>query len=202
VSTLQTRRRRGTGAGEAFVAMVAMLALLWILEALDQASGNRLDGYGIRPRTDDGLWHVFTAPLMHGGWAHLVGNSLPFLVLGFLVLLTGWAAWAGTTLASVVGSGALVWTLAPPHSITLGASGVVFGWLTYLIVRAFFSRSAGQIALAVVVFLLYGGILWGILPGTPGVSWQGHLGGALGGALAAWWLHRRRTPLPARLPRY
>ena len=91
----------------------------------------------------------------------------------------------------MVASGAFVWVLSPPGSLTLGASGVVFGWLTYLLVRGFFSRSAGQIALAVLVFVLYGGILWGVLPGTVGVSWQGHLGGAVGGALAAWWLHRR-----------
>ena len=191
MSSLDTDRRRGITAGGAFVVMAGLLALLWLLEVVDQASGNSLDGYGIRARDDDGLWHVFTAPLLHGGWPHLMSNSLPFLVLGFLVLLSGWRSWVVVTAASVVASGAFVWVLSPPGSLTLGASGVVFGWLTYLLLRGFFSRSAGQIALAVLVFVLYGGILWGVLPGAVGVSWQGHLGGAVGGALAAWWLHRR-----------
>jgi membrane associated rhomboid family serine protease len=199
VTTTTGRRPRGLTAGAAFVAMAGLLALLWVIEGLDQASGNALDTYGIEPRTDDGLLHIATAPLLHVGWDHVASNSLPFLILGFLVLLDGWVRWVGATVGSVVGSGLLVWLVSPPGSLTLGASGVVFGWLTYVLLRGFFSRSAGQIALAIGIFLLYGGILWGVLPGAVGVSWQGHLGGAIGGALAAWWLHRRpSTAAPAR----
>ncbi len=168
-----------------------LLALQWVLELLDQISGNRLDQLGIRPRTGDGVWHVLTAPWLHGGWGHLVANSVPWLVLGFLVLLSGWREWLGATAAAVLVSGALVWLFSPANSVTLGASGVIFGWLTYLLARGIFLRRPGQIALAVVILVGYGGVLWGVLPGTPGVSWQGHLGGAVGGVLAAWLLHRR-----------
>ena len=93
-------------------------------------------------------------------------------------------------------SGLAIWLFSPPGSITLGASGIVFGWLTYLLVRGFYSGSFAQIGIGVVVFLVYGGILWGVLPSDAGVSWQGHLGGAVGGVLAARWLHGRRGSTP------
>ena len=134
---------------------------------------------------------VFVAPWLHGGWPHLISNTIPFFVLGVLVLLDGWGQWFRTTLVVVLVSGAAVWLLAPAGSITLGASGVVFGWLTYLVVRGFYTGSAGQIVLGLVIFLLYGGMLWGVLPTDTAVSWQAHLGGALGGFLAA--RSRRRT---------
>jgi membrane associated rhomboid family serine protease len=182
----------------AALAMGLLVGGLWLLEGLDQASGNALDGYGIRPRTDEGLVGVLLAPWLHGGWAHLVSNTVPFFLLGVLVLLEGWRRWLQTTAVVVLVSGATVWLLAPAGSLTLGASGVVFGWLTYLIARGFYTRHPGQIALGVVVFLLYGGALWGVLPGEVGVSWQAHLGGAVGGFIAA---RSRRTqvrPAPAR----
>jgi len=185
-----TRSGGRLAAGTAGVAMGSLLALLWVLELVDQASSNSLDPYGIRPRTDEGLLNVFTAPLLHGGWAHLSSNSLPFLILGFLVLLDGWKTWVVATLTSVIASGLLVWLVAPADSITLGASGVVFGWLTYLLLRGLFSGNLGQLVLAAVLFVVYGGILWGVLPGAVGISWPAHLGGVVGGAVAAWRLRR------------
>ena len=171
--------------------MLALLGLLWALELVDQASGNRLDGYGIHAREIDGLPEIFTAPLLHAGWQHLVGNSVPFLVLGFLVLLSGVARWVVSTLASVVSSGLFAWALTPAGTIVLGASGLIFGWLTYLIARGLWSRRPGQVVLGLVVLLVYGGLIWGVLPGAAGISWQAHLGGAVGGVLAARALHRR-----------
>jgi membrane associated rhomboid family serine protease len=171
--------------------MGLLLLGMWLLEGLDQLSGNALDAYGIRPRTDEGLLAIFIAPWLHGGWAHLVSNSVPFFVLGLLVLLEGWRHWWTTTLVVVLASGAAVWVLAPPGTITLGASGVVFGWLTYLIARGFYTRSGRQIALGVLILLVYGGALLGVLPTSVGISWQAHLGGAVGGLLAA---RMRRTP--------
>ena len=184
----------------AVAVMLALLGLLWALELVDQASGNRLDGYGIHAREIDGLPEIFTAPLLHAGWQHLVGNSVPFLVLGFLVLLSGVARWVVSTLASVVSSGLFAWALTPAGTIVLGASGLVFGWLTYLIARGLWSRRPGQVVLGVVVLFVYGGLIWGVLPGAPGVSWQAHLGGAVGGVLAARALHRRAVrahPVPS-----
>ena len=177
-------------------AMALLVAGLWLLEAVDQASGNALDEFGIQPRSEEGLLGVFLAPFLHGGWAHLAANTVPFFVLGVIVLLDGWRRWLSVTLWVVVVSGATVWLIAPMGSITLGASGVVFGWLTYLIARGFYTRAPGQIALGVVVFLFYGGLLWGVLPTDTLVSWQAHLGGAVGGVLAA--SRQRSRPVDPR----
>jgi membrane associated rhomboid family serine protease len=191
MSTLQSRNAGRVGIATAVVVIGALLMGMWVLEAVDQVTGNSLDPYGIRPQTDEGLVGIFVAPWLHGGWAHLIGNSIPFLLLGILVLLDGWRRWAWATLVIVVASGLTVWLFSPPSSITLGASGVVFGWLTYLLVRGFYSGSFAQIGIGIVVFFVYGGILWGVLPTDAGISWQGHLGGAVGGVLAARWLHGR-----------
>jgi membrane associated rhomboid family serine protease len=189
VSSLGTRNRIGV-LGASF-SMGVLVAVLWLVEAVDQASGNALDSYGIQPRSGPGLVEIFTAPFLHLGWAHLAANTLPFFVLGVIVLLDGWRLWLTVTLWVVAVSGATVWLIAPAGSVTLGASGVVFGWLTYLLVRGFYTRAPGQIALGVVLFLFYGGILLGMLPTSTTVSWQAHLGGAVGGVLAAGTLRRR-----------
>lgn len=163
-----------------------LLVLMWVLEAWDQSTNNSLDQFGIIPRDVDAVGHILLAPWLHFGWPHLIANSGPFLVLGALTYIAGLARWIITTLVSILVSGVTVWLTAPPGSITLGASGLVFGYLAFLLVRGFFTRSAGQIAVAVVVLLIYGGVLVGVLPTASGVSWQGHLGGAFGGGLAAW----------------
>ena len=189
----------------AVVVMAVLLAGLWVLEGLDQLSGNALDTYGIHARDVDGLPEIFTAPLLHAGWDHLASNSVPFFALGLLVLLGGLARWVVSTLVSVVSSGLTAWLLTPAGTIVLGASGLIFGWLTYLLVRGVWSRRPGQVALAVVVLLVYGGLLWGVLPGAAGISWQAHLGGAVGGVVAAWPLPRRdaaRGPADQAAARY
>ena len=180
----------------AVVVMAVLLAGLWVVEGLDQLSGNALDTYGIHARDVDGLPEIFTAPLLHAGWEHLASNSVPFFALGLLVLLGGAARWVVSTLVSVVSSGLTAWLLTPAGTVVLGASGLVFGWLTYLLARGLWSRRPAQVALAVVILLVYGGLLWGVLPGAPGISWQAHLGGAVGGVLAAWLLHRRDAGRP------
>ena len=171
--------------------MLTFTAVLWVIEFYDQATGERLDGDGIVPRTPDGLEGVLWAPLLHGGWAHLIANTLPFLIFGFLVLANGIGRFVLVTAIIWVLGGLGVWLTAPDGTVTVGMSGVIFGWLTYLLVRGFFARSGMQIVLAVVVFLLWGGILLGVLPGQEGVSWQGHLFGALAGVFAAWLVARR-----------
>lgn len=169
----------------------ALLILLWAIEIVDVITGHALDGFGIVPRHLGSLAHIATAPLLHFGWAHLIANSLPFFVLGVLVYLDGAARWVITTLTVIISSGLLVWLISPPNSITAGASGVVFGWLSYVLVRGLFTRRIGQILLAAAILAIYGGVLWGLLPMVAGVSWQGHLGGAIGGVLAAWLLNGR-----------
>jgi membrane associated rhomboid family serine protease len=165
--------------------MFFFLAVLWLIEAADQfVFGGALDQDGIEPRQVDGLAGIIWAPLLHAGWAHLIANSLPFFILGFLVLAGGFGQFLAVTALIWLLGGFLTW-LTGGFGVTIGASGVIFGWLAFLLFRGFFARSGRQIALAVVLLLLYGGVLWGILPGTPGVSWQAHLFGALSGVLAA-----------------
>jgi membrane associated rhomboid family serine protease len=177
--------------GAAAIIMLVLLGGLWGLELLDQLSGNQLDNLGIHAREVDGLPEIFTAPFLHAGWDHLIGNSVPFFVLGFLVLLGGVARWLWSSLISVVGSGIAAWLLTPVHTIVLGASGLILGWLTYLLARGIWSRRPAQVILAIIVLLVYGGMIWGVLPSAAGISWQAHLGGAVGGVVAAWLLHRR-----------
>jgi membrane associated rhomboid family serine protease len=181
----ESRRREPPGLGGALVVVLGLLAVIWVLEVVDRLSRGALDAFGIEPRRFDDAWTILTAPWLHGGFGHLASNSVPFVVLGALVLMDGWRRFLVTTAVVVVASGVLVWLLAPPGSTTLGASGVVFGWLLYVLLRGVFTRSPSQVASGVVVFLVWGGLLWGVLPQQVGVSWQAHLGGAVGGVLAA-----------------
>ncbi|WP_130288943.1 rhomboid family intramembrane serine protease [Pseudonocardia sediminis] len=164
--------------------MLLFTAFLYLAEVVDQASGNALDYAGvIVPRSVDGLTGIITAPLLHGSWDHLISNTLPFLVFGFLAMAGGTAQWFMVTALIWVTSGIGVWLISPAP--VLGVSGVIFGWFLFLLARGFFARSLRQILVAVVLFAIYGGILWGVLPSNPMVSWQAHLFGALGGLLAA-----------------
>jgi membrane associated rhomboid family serine protease len=206
--TMRSVRRdagRAGSPGAAAALMTLLLALLWVLEAFDQLVGGRLDYYGIRAGNPDGLPEIFVAPFLHASWEHLVSNSGPFFVLGFLVLLGGMARWLASSLISMVSSGLTAWLLTPPGTIIIGASGLIFGWLTYLVARSIWSRRPGQLAISVLILIVYGGMIFGVLPSDAGVSWQAHLGGAVGGVVAAFLLHRRGqrplSPMPRPGPR-
>ncbi|HJQ46932.1 MAG TPA: rhomboid family intramembrane serine protease [Amycolatopsis sp.] len=170
----------------AAIVVLAFTALLYLVELIDVLASHRLDGDGIVPRTLSGLDGIAWAPVLHAGWAHLLGNTVPVLVFGFLAMATGLARWFLVTALIWVTSGVGVWLTGAPGTVTIGASGLAFGWLAYLLVRGLFNRSFGQLAVAGVLLLIWGGTLWGLLPGNPGISWQAHLFGALGGILAAW----------------
>jgi membrane associated rhomboid family serine protease len=159
--------------------------VLWGLEILDAASGNALDAYGIQPRSEEGLVGIALAPMLHFGFDHLVSNTVPVAVLGFLTLATGVARGLLATAIIWVVGGLGVWVFAQPGSNHAGASVLIFGWIVYLVVRGFLNRRPTEILIGVAVFLLYSGALLGVLPGQPGVSWQGHLFGAIGGFVAA-----------------
>jgi len=184
---MQRTERRSTWAQAGLISL-GFVALLWVLEIVDAANGHALDGYGVAPRSEDGLVGILFAPLLHGGWAHLEGNTLPVLVLGFLVLLGDVARGLAATAVIWLVSGIGVWLVSPSNTVTLGASVLVFGWMVYLILRGVFTRRSGEIATGVVLLLFFGGLLLGVLPGQPGVSWQGHLFGAIGDGLAADWV--------------
>jgi len=199
MSTLDRRPRRSRPLVAAQV-ILAFVVLLYVVELVDTLDRNRLDGYGIRPREVDGLDGIVFAPLLHHGWGHLVANTVPLLVFGFLILLAGVARWAAVTAVVWLVGGVGTWLTGQPHSLHLGASVLAFGWLVYLLLRGIFARDASQIALGAILLFMYGGILYGVLPGQPGISWQGHLFGALGGALAAYHFGASdrvsRRPLP------
>ncbi len=174
--------------------IVSFVALLYVIEAVDQVSGSRLEQDGIRPLEVDGLWGILWAPLLHANWAHLIANTVPALVLGFLVSLAGMSRFIYATAIVWILGGLGTWligNLGAPQGVEtnhIGASGLIFGWLTFLIVFGFFTRHAWQIVVGIIVFLVYGGVLWGALPGTFGVSWQGHLCGGIAGVAAAYLL--------------
>ena len=170
------------------------VALLYVIELVDTLLNHRLDQEGVEPQQTDGLLGILFAPLLHGSWEHLFGNTVPLLVLGFLVLLSGVRLWLQVTAIVWLVGGLGTWLVAPPNTIHLGASVLIFGWLVFLLLRGFVSRRIGQILLGLLILFLYGGILWGVLPGQPGISWQGHLFGAIGGAIAALVLSERRQP--------
>jgi membrane associated rhomboid family serine protease len=179
----------------AALSMLLLTGLLYAVEVADVVSGQTLErAGGIVPREVDGLDGLAFAPLLHGSWAHLLGNTVPFLVLGFLAMAGGVRQFLPVTALIWVGGGAAVWLTADSGTYHVGASGVIFGWLAFLLTRGFFARSLKQIGLAVVLFLVWGGILLGVLPGQQGIAWQGHLFGALSGVLGAWLVARADRP--------
>lgn len=178
--------------GPAAVTIGAFVLALWGIEVVDTLMFNRLDREGIGPWRLDGAWGVLWAPLLHAGWPHLIANTVPALVLGFLTLAVDYRRGLAATAIIWLGGGAAVWLTGGPGTVHLGASGLIFGWLTFVILRGLFNRRIGQILIGVVVAAAYGALLWGVLPGQAGVSWQSHLFGALAGALAAVWLRERR----------
>jgi membrane associated rhomboid family serine protease len=181
--------------GQAAMIIAAFTGLLYLTEAADMVLGGSLDSEGIRPRELDGLGGVLWAPLLHAGWQHLVANTIPVLLLGFFVLAGSVGQFFAVTATVWLVGGLGTWLTGTPGTVNLGASVLVFGWLMYLLSRGFFTHRVGQIVLAVVLFAFWGGMLWRVLPGHIGISWQGHLFGALGGLLAAWLVARADRPV-------
>jgi membrane associated rhomboid family serine protease len=174
-----------------FALVAGMAAVMWVVEVADQVADGRLDSHGIEPREVDGLDGVVFAPFLHAGWDHLIGNTIPFLLLGFAIALGGLARVATVTVIVALVGGLGTWLVAPANTVHIGASGIVFGYAAYLVARGIYSRSTVQIALGVAVLAVWGTtLLRGLVP-EDGISWQGHLFGAIGGVLAARLLHRR-----------
>ncbi|MDQ1246266.1 MAG: hypothetical protein QG597_634 [Actinomycetota bacterium] len=178
--------------------VLIMVAAMWLLELLDVLLRGRLDYWGIQSRTAAGLTGVPLAPFLHSGFSHLLANTVPFVVLGLLVAWrTERRMWPVTVTIGVLG-GLGVWLLGPANVVTIGASGMVFGFFAYLVTSVFFTRHWLDLVIAVVVVVLYGGLVWGVLPTGvgPGVSWLAHLTGAAAGVVAAVALAPRAAPTP------
>lgn len=183
--------RLGPDRTNALLLVVAMVGVMWVTEAADQIGFGDLDQYGIHPRDADGLAEIASAPFLHVGFGHLISNTLPFVAMGAAIALGGLVRVAAVTVVVVLVSGLGTWLIAPSDSVHLGASGVVFGYATYLISRGFISRRLAELAVGALVVVIWGfGLLQGLLPQEQ-ISWQAHLFGAVGGVIAAALLARR-----------
>jgi membrane associated rhomboid family serine protease len=174
--------------------MAGLVVVLWALEIIDYVLLHVLDNLALVPRSTQGVFAILVAPLLHFGFDHLLSNTLPLFLLGFVIALSGIRRLLGVSLVVTLVGGVGVWLLSPENSRTAGASILIFGYMGYVLARGFFDRSLKDILIAVVVFAVYGSMLWGILPTQPGVSWQGHLFGLVGGILAAR-VFRARSPV-------
>ena len=178
--------------------VVTVVVVMWAIELVDAIIlDDALERQGIQPRRVRGLDGILFAPFLHDGIGHLIANTIPLAVLTALVLIRGVPRWAEVSAIVIVAGGLATWVLARSAN-HIGASGLVFGYLGFLLAAGFFERSLKAFALGAVTGLAYGGLLFGVLPTRPGISWESHLFGLLAGILAAWALSRRRTaPEPA-----
>jgi membrane associated rhomboid family serine protease len=173
--------------------MVGFVVLLWVIQAINWADGYRLDGVlGIQPHNPAHLIGIVTAPFLHVSWQHIEGNSIPLFVLGFLTAYRGVAKFGTVTVIVMLTSGLTVWLFQSGGSLTVGASGLVFGYFGYVLARGLFDRNWVDIAVGVAAGVMYYYILVVALPGTPGISWLDHSGGLAGGVLAGWLLRAKR----------
>ncbi|MEU4227422.1 rhomboid family intramembrane serine protease [Nonomuraea sp. NPDC026600] len=184
-----------TDALGAAVVMIVMLGVMWAVEVVDFTMNGSLDReFGIVGWVPSGLLGIFFAPFLHVGFEHLMANSLPLLILGFLAALRGLGRFFTASLLIIVIGGIGTW-FTSPDTVTVGASGLVFGYFGYVLARGIFDRRVLDIVIGIGVAIAYYSILWGLLPNHEGISWQGHLFGLVGGIIAAWLLRRKREVL-------
>ncbi|GII21141.1 rhomboid family intramembrane serine protease [Planosporangium mesophilum] len=184
--------------GRAFVALCAFVPLLFLVQLIDNLTGQVLqrDG-GIQPHVVQGLDGVVLAPFLHANFEHVMANSVPLILLGTFVLAAGARRFLAATAFIAVVSGAGVWLIGDPRTVVVGASGVIFGYFGLLVVRGVVERSWWNIAVALLIGLLYGWQLVGVLPVVDSnISWQGHLCGLVAGMIAAVLFRRRRSGAP------
>ena len=187
---LATQATRVVGA---LVVTVLLLGACWAVEVVNYADEGALSNrYGIQAHNSDAIWHIFTAPFLHANLDHIMANSIPLAIFSFLAALRGVARFVMVSLIIMVASGLGVWFLSAPDSVTVGASGLIFGYFGYLLARGFVERRPLDIVVGGLVAVGYGTMIFGALPGQPGISWQAHLFGLLGGVFAAW-LTRQRS---------
>lgn len=203
--------RRGTGAevaseppfdpsswSGALVVMTAVTAALWVVQIVNAAHSQSFDRFGLQPRRLDGLWGVLTAPALHSSYGHMLSETVPLLGVGWLLMLSGLRAWLLVSGLVLVIGGLATWLVAP-SGVVLGASGLIFGWLGYLLARAYFTRKVRWIVAALVVLFFFGTLLNGLLPSIDEhASWQSHLCSFLAGVLVAAILHPRTHRQPRR----
>lgn len=178
-------------------ALGVLVAIMWAVELVNSLDSYRLDRDGILPRNVSHLDGIVFAPFLHASFSHLLGNTVPFVVLGSAIALAGARRLLQVSLIVALASGLGTWLTAPGGTVTVGASGVVFGYAAYLISRGLFNRRGVEIALGILVGLLFGGALISDLIPHSGISWQAHLFGGIGGVIAARTLARRARDRPS-----
>ena len=180
--------------------LAAIVGLMWLVEIINTLDSNRLDGDGLYARNVGRLWGIITAPFLHASFQHLIDNTIPFVFMGLIIALAGAARLALVTVIVIVIGGIGTWLIAPDNTVTVGASGVVFGYAAYLLTRGVFDRSALELVVGVVVGVVWGGALLTSLVPHYGVSWQAHACGAIAGVIAAWLLRARTARTPTSTP--
>ena len=169
-----------------FKVLIVAIAIFWVVEIADLLVFNGgLDRYGIQPHSLIGLRGIIFAPFLHGGTAHLIANTIPFLTLGWLTMIQETSDFYIASIMSALVGGLGVWAFGSPNSVHIGASILIYGYLGFLLLRGYFQKNFPSIALSIFVAIAYGSFIWGVFPSEIGVSWQGHLFGFVGGAMAA-----------------
>ena len=163
----------------------ATVGATWTAFVVNGIAGGALMQYGVIPRTLTGLRGILFAPFLHANMQHLIANTIPFLAMGWLVMLRDARHFLPVTLFAMLGAGLMAWLLGAPGSVHIGASGVIFGYFGFLLLGGWYARSFVSITLSLLVAVLWGGLVLGIAPGQVGISWQSHLGGFIAGVLAA-----------------
>lgn len=184
----RTREDAASGLG----LLVVIVGLMWVIEVINTLDSNRLDGDGIYARSFAHVWGIVTAPFIHVSFQHLISNSIPFIFMGLIIALRGAVRLGLVTAIVIVVGGVGTWLISPSGVSTVGASGVVFGYATYLLARGLFNRSLLELLTGAVVGVVWGSALLSSIVPHYGISWQGHVCGAIGGVVAAWALSRER----------
>jgi membrane associated rhomboid family serine protease len=161
------------------------VGLLWLVHVMNVLMMGSLTGLGIHPRSWEGLIGILFSPFLHGSIEHLVMNTISFVLLGGMMLLRGRRDFWSVSVVGALGAGLGAWLLGAAGSVHIGLSGVLFAYLGFLMTRGFFERSAVTIIVSLVMILMFGSMVWGVLPLTAGVSWQAHLFGFLSGIWTA-----------------
>jgi membrane associated rhomboid family serine protease len=186
----------------ALIVMGVFGALLWGIQIANAKHDYDYNRFGLKPREYDGLWGVLTQPFLHESYGHLLSNTVPLVAIGWALLLSGVRVWLFVTASVIVLGGVLTWLVAPSDITIVGASGMIFGWLGYLLARAYFTRKLKWIFTAIALLLFFGTLLGSLLPTVDAkVSWQSHVCGFVAGIFIGWVLHPRRPAKSGRVRR-
>jgi len=170
---------------------IALIVIIWAIFIADRIIPIDFVQFGIKPRSISGLFGIIFAPFLHASWSHIISNSLPLFFLTWALFSfydkIGISVWS---LSAIIG-GLLVWIFARGNSVHVGASGVIFSLIGFLIASGFFRMKFKAIIVAVIIAVVYGGVLWGMLPSKPWISWEGHLFGFIAGVGLAWFYRKK-----------